>query len=275
MEKKNKDMCILGKEAYESKVALEALNRAGKCPQLKGHVHEILYKDSYNTNLKHLLEGKHAALTKSNTAQMKDIVVMKGSKVVGHAQLKDTISPGGVAKTIKQINSGHYNKTRVLGTEETVQKIGAKVNQKVSSSGISSNTTKRIADKALGKMPTVGAVGNALKSGGTSGAILGAGIETVTSIYDVATGEKDLDDAVIDVAAAGVRGGVVGAASSAAGAVAAGAAGTAVSAVAGTAAGTAIAGTAVGAAAVAAAPVVIGFAAACAVGSFISSLFDD
>ena len=124
-------------------------------------------------------------------------------------------------------------------------------------------------------MPTVGAVGNALKSGGTSGAILGAGIETVTSIYDVATGEKDLDDAVIDVAAAGVRGGVVGAASSAAGSVAAGAAGTAVSAVAGTAAGTAIAGTAVGAAAVAAAPVVIGFAAACAVGSFISSLFDD
>ena len=42
MDKKNKDMSILGKEAYESKVALEALNRAGKCPQLKGHVHEIL-----------------------------------------------------------------------------------------------------------------------------------------------------------------------------------------------------------------------------------------
>ena len=123
-------------------------------------------------------------------------------------------------------------------------------------------------------MPTLNSVGAAAKSSGMAGAAVGAGIEAVSSIYDVLNGDKEVEDAVVDVAAAGVKGGVVGAASAAASSVAAGAAGTAITAAAGTTVGAAVAGTAIGGLAVAAAPVAIGFGVACAVGSFLSDLFD-
>lgn len=258
---------IMAKEGYEAKVGLEALSRAGKNIQLKGHVHEILFKDQYNLNPINIVQGKTAALTKSPTAQMRDIVMKQGNKVIGHAQLKDTVSNSGVRKTIEQIKAGHYNKTAVYGTEETVKKIGNSVTQKVKSTGISSNTTKRIADKALGNVATLNTVTSAVKSGGSVGAIAGAGIEAVSSVVDVFNGKKAVDEAVGDVAVAGIKGGITGAAGAATSTV--------VSAAMTTTAGTALASTTLGAAIVSAAPVAVGFAAACAVCSFIGGLFDD
>lgn len=266
---------IMAKEGYEAKVGLEALSRAGKNIQLKGHVHEILFKDQYNLNPINIVQGKTAALTKSPTAQMRDIVMKQGNKVIGHAQLKDTVSNSGVRKTIEQIKAGHYNKTAVYGTEETVKKIGNSVTQKVKSTGISSNTTKRIADKALGNVATLNTVTSAVKSGGSVGAIAGAGIEAVSSVVDVFNGKKVVDEAVGDVAVAGIKGGITGAAGAATSTVVAGVTGSAVSAAMTTTAGTAVASTALGAAVVATAPVAVGFAAACAVCSLIGGLFDD
>lgn len=265
---------IMAKEGYEAKVGLEALSRAGKNIQLKGHVHEILFKDQYNLDPINIVQGKTAALTKSPTAQMRDIVMKQGNKVIGHAQLKDTVSNSGVRKTIEQIRAGHYNKTAVYGTEETVKKIGNSVTQKVKSTGISSNTTKRIADKALGNVATLNTVTSAVKSGGSVGAIAGAGIEAVSSVVDVFNGKKVVDEAV-GVAVAGIKGGITGAAGAATSTVVAGVTGSAVSAAMTTTAGTAVASTALGAAVVATAPVAVGFAAACAVCSLIGGLFDD
>lgn len=267
------------KEGYEAGVAIRALNRAGQCPQLKGHVHEIMFCDRYNLDPVNLIKGNHAQLTKSNTAIMKDIIGMDSNgKVIMHAQLKDTVSASGAAKTAKQILSKHYSKTKVYGTEETVgkvaKKIAGKTNQQINSSGISSETTRRVADKALGNMPTAATLGTAAKAGGVAGAAVGAGLEAVSSIIDVVDGKKDVGDAVIDIAGAGLKGGVTGAASAAAGSAAAGVAGVTIASATSTAVGGALAATTIGAAAVAAAPVAIGFAAACAVGGFISSLFD-
>ena len=272
---KNINMATVAtKEGYEASVALRALDRAGNCPQLKGHVHELMFCDKYNANPMNIIQGNNANLTKSATAQMKDVVMTNNGRVVGHAQLKDTISSSGLRKTAEQIKSGHYNKTSIFGTEETAAKLAGKVPQKVNSSGISSETTSRVANKALGRMPTMSAIGSAARSGGMVGAAVGAGIEAISSIGDVIDGKKSVGDAVIDVGGAAVKGGITGSASSAAGVAAAGLAGTAVSAVTATGVGAAVASTAVGAVAVAAAPVAVGFAAACAVGSFISSLFD-
>lgn len=50
---------------------------------------------------------------------MKDTIVKQGNQIVGHAQLKDTASISGAAKTIRQINASHYNKTKILATKET------------------------------------------------------------------------------------------------------------------------------------------------------------
>lgn len=269
-------------EGYEASVAARALTRAGKCPQLKGIANEIMFCDKINANPVNVVRGVHASLTKSTTARMKDVIVQNAKgRVVGHAQLKDTISSSGVRKTADQILNGHYNKTMVCGTKETAIKIGkalAKSGKKVQtihSNGISSSTTERIANKALGGLPSASALGAAAHSGGVAGAAFGAGIEAISSIADVVNGDKDVSDAVIDVAGAGVQGGITSAASTAAGSAAAGLAGSAVAAATSTAVGSAIAGTAIGSLAVAAAPLAIGFGAACAVGSFISSLFDE
>jgi hypothetical protein len=89
------------------------------------------------------------------------------------------------------------------------------------------------------------------------------------SVGEVIRGKKDVLDAAGDIAYAGAKGGASGYAGAAAGTVAAGAT-SAVIAATGIAAATGAAATAV-----ALAPVVVGFGAACAVGSFVSDLFDD
>ena len=155
---------VIAKEGYEGATALRALNRAGQNPQLKGVVHEMMFCDKYNVNPLNIIKGNHAALTKSTTAQMKDVIMTNSNGRVGHAQLKDTVSPAGIRKTINQINSGHYNKTAVYGTEETAKQLAGKVSQKVHSSNISTGTTSRIADKALGRIPTMSTLGTAARS---------------------------------------------------------------------------------------------------------------
>ena len=259
---------------YEGKAGAEALARAGRNPQLKGIVHEVMFKDGYNCNPVHILRGESAHLTKSATAQMKDIMFMKNGRVHGSAQLKDTISGSGVRKTIDQIRSGHYNKTSILGTDETVAKVAGKVTQKMRSTGISSETTGRIASTALGQAPTWGVVASAAKSGGLSGAVVGGGIEAVSSAIDVLNGDKDIEDAVADTAAAVAKGGIAGAASMAAAPVAAGAVGSAVGALTGGAALTGMAGMAVAAAPVAASVVAV-VAVGSAVGCLWDAIFDD
>lgn len=259
----------VGNNGYDMKVGIEALNRAGQSKNLHGNVFGVLFKDSYNATPSNIISGKTCHLTKSTTARMKDVVMMKGNKVCGHAQLKDTA--GSISKTVKQINSGHYGKTRIFGTTETAAKAAGKTRQVVHDSGISSTMTKRIANKALGKMPTVGAVSAAAKAGGVTGAVVGAGIETVCSIGDVISGKKDIGEAACDITYAGVKSGAVGYAGAAAGAVAAGATGSIITA---TGIGTSLAAGGVAATAVACAPAVVAFGAACAVGSLVCSVFD-
>lgn len=266
---------------YEASVGMRALNRAGQNPQMKGIVQEIMYCDKYNTNMGNILNGHHMDLTKSTTAHMKDVIAKNSAgKVVGHAQLKDTISNAGVRKTVQQIKSGHYSKTRVIGTEETAAKVNkvlekCGVKQRVESSGISSKTTSRIADKTLGKMPTISTVSSAARAGGVTGAAVGAGMEAISSIGDLLEGDKSVGEAAVDVAVAGVKGGVTGAVSGAIGSAAAGATGSAIAAATTTTVGSAVAGTAVGAAAIAAAPVVAAVAAPMVVFGLLGSLFDD
>ena len=266
---------------YEASVGMRALNRAGQNPQMKGVGHEIMCCDKYNLNPGNILNGRHMDLTKSTTAHMKDVIAKNSAgKVVGHAQLKDTISNAGVRKTVQQIKSGHYSKTRVIGTEETAAKVNKVLEkhgfkQRVESSGISSKTTSRIADKTLGKMPTISAVSSAAKAGGVTGAAVGAGMEAISSIGGWMEGDKSAGEAAADVAVAGVKGGVTGAVSGAIGSAAAGVTGSAITAATATTVGSAVAGTAVGAAAIAAAPVVAAVAAPMVVFGLLGSLFDD
>ena len=93
-----------GRMAYEGKVGVEAVVRSGgKNPQLKGVVHEILYRDSITMAPDNLIHGTKGALSKSATAIRDDVLTMQGGKVIGRAQLKDTVS--SINKTVQ----AYYN----------------------------------------------------------------------------------------------------------------------------------------------------------------------
>jgi len=266
------------REAYEGKVIYEGLQRAGKNPHLKGHLHEIIIKDKYNANPLNIMKGKKAVLTKNPNATSSDILVKKAGKIVERIQAKDTASSGGVSKTVRQIKNGQYRNSKVFGTEETTEKLSEALKNKniskpVQSSGVKTETTTRMAVKAgagAGKNVgnavknsfTSGAVSSAAKAGGAYGAIAGAGISTVSGIIDLVNGDREFEEVAVDVVKNTAKGGISGAAAAGAATVTGAAVSAGVAAVGLTGLGATVA--------VVGAP----FVAAAAVGCLICSIFD-
>ncbi len=208
-----------------------------------------------------VVNGQAWELSETAITATKDIIVKEGGKIVKHVQVKDTVNC--INKTIQKASIGECGAVQVSGTAELATKAAENTKQ------LAGATSKQIAGKALSRMPSASAVGAAAKAGGVVGAAVGAGIEAMYSVGEVIRGKKDVVDAAGDIAYAGAKGGASGYAGAAAGTVAAGATSAALAAT-GIAAATGAAATAV-----ALAPVVVGFGAACAVGSFVSDLFDD
>lgn len=217
----------VGKQVYDGSVVTRALKRAGKNKNLKGHAFEIMTCDRHNSNVKNIIQGKKAVLTKSPTAIRDDIVVKQGKKVVGRMQLKDT--PKGINDTVKKVSSGQYKGTKLVGTKETKKAYdaavatknthGANITQKMKTNGISSADTELIQAKALGgNVIKNGRViaGQAAKTGATSAAVSG-GIAAISNVRQVAKGEKTKSEAVVDVAREAGTGAVSGIVANAAG----------------------------------------------------------
>lgn len=200
----------LASGTYQGTVAQRALQRAGHCKNLKGHVLEICYKDRFNADVRNILAGKRAYLTKSPTAIRDDIVVKQGGKIVKRFQCKDTLSSAGIQDTVKRIKSGQYARTNVVGTSETahgvnraLEKAEAKTSTRVRDSRISSKTTELIACQANGANPFkhLDLVGHHAGKMAKGGAVAGAAVSTVKNGSEVMKGKLDLDEAVVGVAA--------------------------------------------------------------------------
>jgi len=212
---------VTGKTAYEGSVIVRAMERAGNNPHLKGHVHEILVKDA--KNLKNVFNGCQTELTKSTTAKTVDLVTKNGGKIVERLQLKDTLSPTAVNKTVKQVLNGQYRSTQLVGTEETTRLVNqalkkAGAAKRMTSSGVSSNTTTSLAQRAgttgsgtLGK-----AISHSAKAGGAIGAGIAVGVEAVSGIAGLVNREREVSDVALSTAKAGAKGYLTGAASGAA-----------------------------------------------------------
>ena len=70
------------RSAYEAKVGVEAVLRSGgKNPQLKGVVHEILYRDALTMKPGNLANGVRGTLSKSVTAVRDDVLLKQGGAV--------------------------------------------------------------------------------------------------------------------------------------------------------------------------------------------------
>lgn len=223
---------IGGKEAYEGKVALEALKRAGCNQNLKGIVHEVMIKDGHNINPLNAIKGSKAVFTESTTAVRDDILMKQAGKVAGRIQAKDT--PGSILETVNKVKSGQYHQAKLFGTKETVKGYNSyvtkcakegtvKITKEMKSSGISSETTKNIANKALGKMPTTKGLTMVAKKAGIAGVLIAAGVEAVSSAGDVANGRITKGQYVGSIAKTGAIGGVSASAGSVASTVVTGA----------------------------------------------------
>lgn len=260
---------IGGKTSYEGSVIMRAMDRAGHNPHLKGHIHEILVKDAHN--LKNVFNGASTDLTKSTTAKCVDLVTTKGGKVIGRMQLKDTLSQSSVDKIVKQVADGKYRSVKLVGTEESVEKVNlalkkAGLSKRMVSSGVSSKNTTSLAQRAgaTGSGTLGGAVFSAAKSGGVAGAAICGGIAIIKGANGLMNGTKTVEEVAVSVGGAALKGGVTGAGASAA-AVGAGAA---------TAAGLAALGVEAGLLA-ATATFTLPVAAAVLAGWCITSVWDD
>lgn len=253
--------------AYESTVTARAILRAGANPHLKGHIHEILLKDS--KNLSSLFNGQSTALTKSATAKTVDLVTTKGGKVIERIQAKDCISDSSIRDIVAKVRSGQYRSAKLVGTEETTGRVNvalqkAGLSKRMTSSGIKTTDTTRLAQRvgASGSGTLASATWQAAKTGGATGAVISAGIETVKGISDLLDGSRDGGEVAWSVAKAGGKGYATGA--TAAAAATAGGAGVA------SALATLGAGAGITAFATAAAPII----AAVGVGYLVSSAWD-
>lgn len=260
---------IISKNGYEQSVIARAMSRAGHNPHIKGHIHEVLVQDARNVRNLLTLNGANTQLTKSTTASTVDLVTMKGGKVIERIQVKDVTSQSGVNKLLHQCIDGKYRSAKLIGSEESAQAFNkaaekAGISKRMTSTGISSRSTESLAQRAgaTGSGSLSSAIGQAAKTGGAAGAIIGGSVAAVQGCIKLIDGRADAVEVAGTVIKAGTKGGVSGAA--------AGAAATA------TGVGAAATVSALGMTGIAATAVTVGvpLAAAIAVGYVASEVFD-
>lgn len=210
MTEKNNDFnlatgfnCV--QNVYEGSVNSRVVERVGNLApsQSKGIAHEILYADKLNITRPEL--GVTKLSTKTNAVR-DDLVSVKDGVVKYRAQLKDTVSPAGVKKTLNQGVSGKYSGTNLMGTKETTEFYNEATEnmtaQKMSSTGISSKDTSRITETFSGKMPSLENVAHNSTRAGSFGAVANVAVGAVEDIVNCESGEEMLAHA----AANGARG---------------------------------------------------------------------
>ncbi len=240
-----------GKHIYEASVKVRALQNAGGCNNLNGHILEIMGADKTNLNP---FNGLHETLVKSRTAHAVDSIVTKGGKIVQRVQYKDTAK--SIGDTVRRVKNGQYNSVTLKGTSETAKAFNRYaekhgIAKRMQDTGISSETTKSLARScgAAKQVSLARAAGMAAKSGGIVGGVMSGGFSVIGNTIALANGEIDAEE-TLGCIAKDTAGGALSGAGSAAAATVTG------SAVASAVAGTALAGTALGTACVVAVPVV-------------------
>ena len=154
-------------ESYLDGVGQEALKRAGGGDQLKGIAQEIMFRDKLNA--KALLQGQapKAQLSPSLNDRVSDI-----HEGTARYQVKDVTSASGLRDLSRRVAGGQYEGAKLVGSPETAQAASAH-GVKVESTGISSSTTKRVADNAGVKVRDNDLLTSNLRGVGQAGVVAG------------------------------------------------------------------------------------------------------
>lgn len=208
-------------ESYEGSVIARTIGRAGSATEngAKGIVHEVMFVDRKNA-MDFFRRNTLTSLTQNSTATQVDVVTVKDGSVVSRYQLKDT--PNSISNTIRQVESGKYQQAQMIGTKETVEAYeravsGTDVTKPMQSSGISSETTARIAQKGVApfsKEAVLGSIGQ-IGKGTAIGAAISGGVALGESIYN----GDDFGETTGNVAMSAAEGAAAGAATIVAGEV--------------------------------------------------------
>ncbi len=177
-------------EGYEASVIAQMHGRAGAhtANGAKGIAFEILYKDM--NNLKDFLcffkPSTPIKLSASSTDPIADLIVTDAqNKGIALIQCKDGTSTSYISKILQQVTSGKYSKAKLVGTKECAEAFNKLAEQKgvsvkMINSGLSTQTTQKIAEKALGgsiKQLTKTVAASSISGGAFCGAI--AAIDSV------------------------------------------------------------------------------------------------
>lgn len=175
---------------YEASVIARMTGRAGASTVngAKGISFEIIYSDIKNIfcNFKN---GFKTKLSSSSIDPVADLVTTnKSGEIIQSIQCKDGTSVTQINKVVEQVSSGKYSSTELVGTKEFTALYNEKaaangVTQTATNSGVSTKTTSKVANKALGIAPS-GAqlLKTTAKNSGIAAAITGC-ISLAESIY--------------------------------------------------------------------------------------------
>lgn len=174
--------------AFDTVMLYQMEGRAGAATATgaKGIALEAILKTKYN--VLHLFDSTKAMFSPSSTDPEADLLIVDKVKgLIKKIQCKDGTSTSQISKTLERISNGQYSESELVGTKEFAEAYNAKAaNQGIAkmaeNSGISTGTTSRIADKAIGSIPTgMELAKSTLKMSGY-GAALGGLISTAESV---------------------------------------------------------------------------------------------
>jgi hypothetical protein len=203
-------------ETFLDYVGQAAVERAGLGKQLKGVAHEVLFREQQNLSSERLLHGLKVELTTSTNARTVDAVAMSNGQVSARYQLKDLTSQAGQRDLAQRLKAGQYKSVRLVGTRETADIWNSSGHpRKMQASGISSDTTTRIADNQGARVPNkdllqgnLQDIGHSATLAGGAGIVFGAGAAALQNFTSLTDGEITTTQYVGRVAEAGARSGV-------------------------------------------------------------------
>ena len=175
---------------YEASVIARMTGRAGASTVkgAKGISFEIIYSDIKNmfSNIKNGFKTKLSASSIDTVADL--VTTNKSGEVVQLIQCKDGTSPAQIKNVIEEVSAGKYSSTELVGTKEFAALYNEKaaangVTQTATNSGVSTKTTSKVANKALGIAPSGTQLLKATaKNSGISAAISGC-ISLAESVF--------------------------------------------------------------------------------------------
>lgn len=147
-------------DTFDTFILYQMEGRAGAATGTgaKGIAFEAIMKIKYN--VLHLFDGTKAIFSPSSTDPEADLLIIdKAKSVIKKIQCKDGISASQLNKTIDRIRNGQYSESELVGTTEFAEIYNAKAVSQGSAklavdSGISTETTNRIANKAIRSLPS-------------------------------------------------------------------------------------------------------------------------